>query len=60
MTLISRLVFFENDKKTKKKSSERITKNEISIVIPVKGNQRGIDNYLVKFFQTHSKSDFPR
>ncbi|WP_321828141.1 glycosyltransferase [Maribacter dokdonensis] len=61
MTLISQLVFFkEEEKKTEKKSSERITKNEISIVIPVKDNQKGIDNYLTKFFKTHSKTDFPK
>lgn len=60
MTLISRLVFFENDKKTEKKSSERIAINEISIVIPVKDNQKGIDNYLAKFFETHTKKDFPK
>tara|TARA_R110002096_G_C14449054_1_gene711374 strand:- start:30 stop:950 length:921 start_codon:yes stop_codon:yes gene_type:complete len=60
MTLISRLVFFTDEKKTEKKSSERIAKNEISIVIPVKDNQSGIDNYLTKFFETHSKSDFPK
>jgi glycosyltransferase involved in cell wall biosynthesis len=60
MTLISRLVFFKDERKTKKKSSERITKNEISIVIPVKDNQKGIDNYLAKFFETHSKDDFSK
>ncbi|APY06859.1 glycosyl transferase [Winogradskyella sp. J14-2] len=60
MTLISRLVFFNDEMKTKKESSERITKNEISIVIPVKDNQKGIDNYLTKFFKTHSKTDFPK
>tara|TARA_B100000963_G_C22498940_1_gene612812 strand:- start:4 stop:933 length:930 start_codon:yes stop_codon:yes gene_type:complete len=60
MTLISRLVFFKDAKKTEKKSSERITKNEISIVIPVKDNQKGIDKYLTKFFETHSKIDFPK
>jgi glycosyltransferase involved in cell wall biosynthesis len=61
MTLISRLVFFKDEKKkTEKKSSERIIRNEISIVIPVKDNQKGIDNYLTKFFETHSKTDFPK
>lgn len=60
MTLISRLVFFKEDKKTQKKSSEKITKNEMSIVIPVKDNQKGIDSYLKRFFETHSKSDFPK
>lgn len=59
MTLISRLVFFK-EKKTSQKSSERIKTNEVSIIIPVKDNQKGIDNYLQKFFETHSKERFPK
>ena len=59
MTLISRLVFFK-DKKTPKKSSERIKTDEISIVIPVKDNQKGIDTYLQKFFETHNQDRLPR
>jgi GT2 family glycosyltransferase len=59
MTLISRLVFL-TDKKTEQKSSERIKTNEISIVIPVKDNQNGIDNYLSKFFETHSEINYPK
>lgn len=59
MTLVSRLVFF-GQKKTFKKSSERITTNEISIVIPVKDNQKGIDNYLDNFFATHAPHNFPK
>lgn len=59
MTLISRLVFFTK-KKTSKKSSERITTNEISIVIPVKGNQKGIDDYLDNFFASHKPDNFPK
>lgn len=59
MTLVSRLVFF-TQKKTFKKSSERITTNEISIVIPVKDNQKGIDNYLDTFFATHTPDNFPK
>ena len=60
MTLISKLVFFKDEKDTEQKSSTRIIKNEISIVIPVRNNQKGIDNYLTKFFNTHLKSDFPK
>lgn len=60
MTLISRLVFFKDEKKIEKNFSESIIKNEISVVIPVKDNQKGIDNYLTKFFETHSKIDFPK
>ncbi|MBX9850511.1 MAG: glycosyltransferase [Cytophagaceae bacterium] len=59
MTLISRLVFF-TEKKTQKKSSGRIKTNEISIVIPVKDNQKGIDNYLDNFFTTHTADNFPK
>lgn len=59
MTLISRLVFFK-DKKTPQKSSERIKTDEISIVIPVKDNQQGIDNYLKRFFETHEKDNYPK
>lgn len=59
MTLISRLVFL-TEKKTPKKSSGRIKTNEISIVIPVKDNQKGIDNYLDSFFATHTADNFPK
>ena len=59
MTLISRLVFFK-DKKTPKKSSRRIKVDEISIVIPVKDNQIGIDTYLKKFFETNNQDRFPK
>lgn len=59
MTLISRLVFSTKEK-TKKKSSERILTNEVSIVIPVKDNQIGIENYLKKFFETQAEEDYPK
>lgn len=59
MTLISRLVFFPK-KNTPKKSSEKIIATEISVVIPVKNNQKGIDNFLDTFFKTHSGNDFPK
>jgi len=52
MTLISRLVFFKNKKKTPTKSSDRIKINDISIIVPVKDNQKGVDNYLDNFFAT--------
>lgn len=58
MTLISRLVF-SIDKSRKSELSERIAIEEISIIIPVKDNQNGIDNYLTKFFEFHSISDYP-
>ena len=59
MTLISRLVFSTKEK-TIKKSSERIKTNEISIVIPVKDNQIGVENYLKRFFETHVEKDYPK
>lgn len=36
-----------------------IKPNEISIVIPVKDNQRGIDNYLQRFFAVTPKQSYP-
>ena len=36
-----------------------IKSNEISIVIPVKDNQRGVDRFLSAFFQTQKKQNFP-
>ena len=59
MTLISRLVFF-NQKKTLSKSSDRIKTTEISVVVPVKDNHQGINNYLEQFFKTHSPRDYPK
>lgn len=59
MTLISRLVFF-SQKKTLSKSSDRIKTTNISVVIPVKDNQQGINKYLEQFFKTHSPSHFPK
>ena len=41
-------------------SSNRIRLSEISIVIPVKDNQRGINNYLSAFFQTQQASFYPK
>ena len=58
MTMISRLVF-SLKKKTTKKSSE-IKLNEISIIIPVKDNQNGIDDFLSSFFKTHKRDDYPK
>jgi glycosyltransferase involved in cell wall biosynthesis len=58
MTLVSRLVFFL-EKKTSK-SSNRILTNDVSIVIPVRDNQRGINNYLESFFNSHQPFEFPK
>lgn len=59
MTLISRLVFF-TEKKTQNKSSCSIRTNEISIVIPVKDNQEGINKYLDALFKSLSIEEQPR
>ncbi len=59
MTVVSRFVFFKKEKKTQQ-SSNRIRTSEISIVIPVKDNQSGIDTYLREFFNTHRPKIFPK
>lgn len=59
MTLISRLVFF-TEKKTHNKSSCSINTNEISIVIPVKDNQKGINKYLNSLFQLLKAEELPK
>ena len=59
MTLVSRLVFFK-EKKTLKESSERIKTNDISIVIPVKDNQKGINNFLNEFEKTQTEDNLPK
>lgn len=59
MTMISRLGF----KPTKKQSiiSDLLqTTGKITIIIPVKDNQNGIDLFLTEFFKTHSVDNFPR
>ena len=59
MTMISRLGF----KPTKQhifKSELLLTTNEITIVIPVKNNQKGIDLFLTEFFETHTFENFPK
>ena len=59
MTMISRLGFKPN-KKHNLKSDFLQTTVEITIVIPVKDNQNGIDLFLTEFFSTHSAVNFPR
>ena len=60
MTLASRFVFFQRKNTPKGKTSNRISTMEISIVIPVKDNQQGVDNYLDEFFITHPAEHFPK
>ena len=59
MTMISRLGFRPN-KQQNIKSNHLLTTKEITIVIPVKDNQNGIDLFLTDFFITHSADNFPR
>ncbi len=56
--MISRLVFSLKKKTTKK--SSKIKLNEISIIIPVKDNQNGIDDFLSSFFKTQKKEVYPK
>jgi glycosyltransferase involved in cell wall biosynthesis len=56
--MLSRLVF-PLKKKTMKKSPA-INISEISIVIPVKDNQEGIDNFLTSFFVTQQIVGYPK
>jgi len=47
-------------KKTKKQSSDEILLSDISIVIPVKDNQRGVDTYLKAFIDTQLPENYPK
>lgn len=59
MTMISRLGFMPNRSTTIK--SELICKSsEITIIIPVKNNQKGICIFINEFFKTHSFENFPK
>ncbi len=59
MTMISRLGF-KPTKQTTIKSKLIRTTDEITIVIPVKDNQTGIDIFLTEFFRTHNADNFPK
>ena len=59
MTMISRLGY-KPTKKENLKSDLLQRTEEITIVIPVKDNQKGIDLFLDVFFNTHSVDTFPR
>ena len=59
MTLISKLGF--KPKKQKAISSELLQNTkDITIVIPVKNNQNGIDLFLSEFFKCHTIDSFPK
>jgi len=59
MTMISRLGFKPTKKQIIKSDFLQKTK-DITIVIPVKDNQKGIDLFLTEFFTTHSANNFPK
>jgi glycosyltransferase involved in cell wall biosynthesis len=59
MTMISRLGFKPTKRQTLKSDLLRTTE-EVTIIIPVKDNQNGIDLFLTEFFTTHSADNFPR
>lgn len=58
MTLVSNRIFFESTY-LPKISSGSVKLDEISIVIPVKNNQEGIERYLNKFFEVHNSQHYP-
>lgn len=59
MTMISRLGFIPTKRQTIKSDLLRTTE-EVTIIIPVKDNQNGINLFLTEFFTTHSADNFPR
>jgi glycosyltransferase involved in cell wall biosynthesis len=59
MTMISRLGFKPTKQQTIKSDLLRTTK-EVTIIIPVKDNQSGIDLFLTEFFITHSADSYPK
>lgn len=59
MTMISRLGF-KPTRQPNIKSKPVQTSDEITIVIPVKDNQEGIDIFLTEFFKTHPIGNLPK
>ncbi len=59
MTMISRLGF-KPTQQSKIRSSILTSSKEITIIIPVKNNQKGIDLFLDVFFKTHTGNQLPR
>lgn len=59
MTLISRFIFFE-EQKLFPNSKEKVVIDNISIVIPVKDNQKGIDLFLSEFIAIHTEMATPK
>ena len=59
MTLLSRLGF-KPQKRENIVAPLKIKSSDISIVIPVKNNQRGVDLFLTELLKTHKSSLYPR
>lgn len=59
MTQISRFVFFTQKNTGIAKSSDRVDTTQVSVVIPVKDNQQGINQYLSYFFKTQIPENYP-
>lgn len=59
MTLLSRHAFFRRKIESNYKS-EKIDCSDISIVIPVKDNQKGVDCYLDTFFVSRFETSLPK
>jgi len=55
--LNSRLIDFNMRKILKGKD---ITCESISVIIPVKDNQKGVDKFLTHFFKNHEENQFPK
>ena len=58
MTMISRLGFKPTRQEIIKSDLLQSTR-EVTIIIPVKNNQKGIDLFLSEFFTTHSVDNYP-
>jgi len=59
MTLITKLGF-KPQKKANLIAPGQIQASDISIVIPVRNNQKGIDLFLAEFFHTHNSHLYPQ
>lgn len=59
MTMLSRLGFIPN-RQNMIKSTFLSNTNQITLIIPVKNNQCGINLFLEEFFKTHTPKTFPQ
>jgi len=59
MTLLNKYCY-KPLKKNNLVSPTRLKINDISVIIPVKDNQKGIDLFLSTFFESHSEVNYPR